>query len=160
MNTERSNKRKRYGVLAVLFLALMSGSVAVATWLVDGTGPGTAKAASVVPLTVTAGTPTASLYPGATADLAARVSNPNPFAVMLTRATFGAVSVTPVDGRTCTAADVAVSGPVTLSGVTLPADSVGIDVTVPGALTMLSTAADGCQDATFTVQVTLTGASA
>ncbi|MGY2083629.1 hypothetical protein [Blastococcus sp. SYSU DS0539] len=156
MNT----KRRRIGVLAVLFLALLGGSVAVASWLVDGTGPGSAKAATVAELGVSAGTPTASLYPGATGDLAARVSNPNPFPVMLTGATFGAVTVTPVDGRTCTAADVAVSGPVSLSGITLPANSVGINVTVPGALTMLTTAADGCQGATFTVEVTLSGASA
>ena len=157
MNTER---RRRIGVLAVLFLALLSGSVAVASWLVDGTGPGAAKASTVVELTVSAGTPTASLYPGATGDLAARVSNPNPFPVTLTGATFGAVTVTPLSGQTCTVDDVAVSGPVSLSGTTLPADSVGINVTVPGALTMLSTAADGCQGATFTVQVTLSGASA
>ncbi|MGY1988313.1 hypothetical protein ACI792_19005 [Blastococcus sp. SYSU DS0669] len=155
MNT----KRRRIGVLAILFLALLGGSAAVASWLVDGTGPGSAKAATVAELGVSAGTPTASLYPGATGDLAARVSNPNPFPVMLTGATFGAVTVTPVDGRTCTAADVAVSGPVSLSGITLPANS-GTDVTVPGALTMLTTAADGCQGATFTVEVTLSGASA
>jgi hypothetical protein len=157
---ESTNRRKRYGVLAVLVLSPLGGSVAVASWLVDGTGPGAAKAATVVDLTVTAGTPTASLYPGATGDLSALVSNPNPFPVMLTGATFGAVSVTPVSGQTCTAADVTVSGPVALSGVTLPADSVGVDVTVPGALTMLTTAAHGCQGATFTVQVTLAGASA
>lgn len=156
MNTER---RRRIGVLAVLFLALLSGSVAVASWLVDGTGPGAAKASTVVELTVSAGTPTASLYPGATGDLAARVSNPNPFPVTLTGATFGAVTVTPLSGQTCTVDDVAVSGPVSLSGITVPANS-GAAVTVPGALTMLSTAADGCQGATFTVQVTLSGASA
>ena len=160
---------KRASVVALLLVALLGGGVAMANWLVSGTGAATSQAASVVSLTVTAGTPTASLYPKPAAGYGStsvgavhtRVDNPNPFPVRLTGATFGAVTATPLAGRTCAAGNVVASGPMTLATpVVLPANSTGTVVTVPGALEMISTAENGCQGATFTVQTTLNGESA
>jgi hypothetical protein len=160
---------KRSGVIALFLVALVGGGVAAAAWLVSGTGAATSQAASAVSLTVTAGSPTASLYPKPAAGygstsvgaVVALVDNPNPFPVRLTNATFGAVTATPLAGRTCAAANVIAPAPVTLATpVTLPANSTDTAVTVPGALEMLQTADNGCQGASFSVQVTLTGASA
>ena len=160
---------KRTGVIALFLVALIGGGVAAAAWLVSGTGAATSQAASAVNLTVTAGSPTASLYPkpvagyGSTAvgAVVALVDNPNPFPVRLTNATFGTVTATPIAGRTCAATNVIAPAPVTLATpVTLAANSVDTAVTIPGALEMLQTADNGCQGASFSVQVTLTGASA
>ena len=120
--------------------------------------------------TVSAGTPVGALYPlpagttptsgygsGTTGSVATTVSSPNPFPVTITTATIGAVTTTPLTGRTCAAGSVL---PTTGAPITLPAHSAPTAVTVPGALYMVSTAEDGCQRATFTVPVTVTGASA
>jgi len=152
---------KRTSVIALFLAVLVGGGVAAAAWLVSGTGTVTTQAATSTSLTVTGGTSSASLYPGASTAVVANVTNPNPFPVRLTGATFGAVTVTPLAGKTCAAGNVTVSGPVTLaSPVNLAAGSSATPVTIANALTMVSTAADGCQGATFTVQVTLNGESA
>jgi hypothetical protein len=160
--------RNRATVIALLVVAALGGGIAAAAWLVSGTGAATSQAATAVSLTVSPGTPTASLYPKPAAGygspsvgaVVTTVSNPNPFPVQLTSATFGAVTATPLAGRTCAASNVVATGPVTLATpVTVAANSTA-PVTVPGALEMISAADNGCQGATFTVQVTLTGASA
>ncbi len=160
--------RKRASVIALFLAVVIAGGVAAAAWLVSGTGSATSQAASAVSLTVSAGTPTPSLYPKPAAGYGspmvgavyATVTNPNPFPVQLTNATFGAVASTPLAGKTCAASNVVAPAPVTLATpVTVPANG-NAAVTVPGALEMVSTADNGCQGATFTVQVTLTGASA
>ncbi|TYP87894.1 hypothetical protein [Blastococcus xanthinilyticus] len=152
---------RRLVVVALFVVALIGGGIATAAWLVSGTGSATTQAATAVNLTVSAGTPTATLYPGASGAVVASVANPNPFPVRVTSASFGAVTVTPLAGRTCTAASLTVSGPVTLgSPVNLSANSGATAVTIPNAVTMVSSADNGCQGATYSVQVTLSGASA
>lgn len=89
---------KRSGVVALFKAVLVGGGVAVS-----------------------AGTLTASLhpkpstgYPSPTVGaVVALVDNPNPFPVKLTSATFGAVTATPLAGRTCAAANVVAPAPVT-----------------------------------------------
>ncbi len=72
-------RRKRTVLLALIAALAFGGGTALAAWLVSGTGPGTAKAITAVSLSVTTGTSTASLYPGATSAVHATVSNPIPF---------------------------------------------------------------------------------
>lgn len=160
---------KRVSAIALFLAVALAGGVAAAAWLVTGTGAASSQAASAVSLTVTAGSPTASLYPKPAAGYAspsvgavvALVDNPNPFPVRLTNVTFGAVSATPLPGRVCAASNVVAPAPVTLATpVTLPANSTATTVTVPGALEMIANADNGCQGASFSVQVTLSGASA
>jgi hypothetical protein len=161
--------RRSGGVVALFKAVLVGGGVAAAAWMVTDTGTASSQAASTVRLTVSAGTPTASLYPKPSTGypsptvgaVVALVDNPNPFPVKLTNATFGAVTATPLAGRTCVAANVVAPAPVTLATpITLPANSVDTAVTVPGALEMVSNADNGCQGASFGVSVTLSGASA
>ena len=160
---------KRTSVVALFVAVIVAGGVAAAAWLVGGTGTATSQAASAVNLTVSAGTPTASLYPKPSTGysspsigaVVALVDNPNPFPVKLTSASFGAVTATPLAGRVCASTNVVAPAPVTLATpITLPANSVDTVVTVPGALEMISTADNGCQGASFGVSVTLSGASA
>ena len=168
--------RRRVGVVAGVFVLLFGGSVAVASWTATGTGQGSARAASVSGLVVTAGSPLGALYPlpadttpatgygsGTVGSVSTTVANPNPFPVTITSATVGSVTLSPLGGRTCAAGSVlpTSSAPIALSPpVTLAAGSAPTAVTVPGALYMVSTAEDGCQGASFSVPVTVTGASA
>ncbi|HZH20921.1 MAG TPA: hypothetical protein VEZ18_12080 [Geodermatophilus sp.] len=168
--------RRRVGVVAGVFVLLFGGSVAVASWTATGTGQGSARAASVSGLVVTAGSPLGALYPlpadttpatgygsGTVGSVSTTVANPNPFPVTITSATVGSVTSSPLGGRTCAAGSVlpTSSAPIALSPpVTLAAGSAPTAVTVPGALYMVSTAEDGCQGASFSVPVTVTGASA
>ena len=168
--------RRRVGVVAGVFVLLFGGSVAVASWTATGTGQGSARAASVSGLIVTAGSPLGALYPlpadttpatgygsGTVGSVSTTVANPNPFPVTITSATVGSVTSSPLGGRTCAAGSVlpTSSAPIALSPpVTLAAGSAPTAVTVPGALYMVSTAEDGCQGASFSVPVTVTGASA
>ena len=168
--------RRRVGVVAGVFVLLFGGSVAVASWTATGTGQGSARAASVSGLVVTAGSPLGALYPlpadttpatgygsGTVGSVSTTVANPNPFPVTITSATVGSVTSSPLGGRTCAAGSVlpTSSAPIALSPpVTLAAGSAPTAVTIPGALYMVSTAEDGCQGASFSVPVTVTGASA
>jgi hypothetical protein len=168
--------RRRVGVVAGVFVLLFGGSVAVASWTATGTGQGSARAASVSGLVVTAGSPLGALYPlpadttpatgygsGTVGSVSTTVANPNPFPVTITSATVGSVTSSALGGRTCAAGSVlpTSSAPIALSPpVTLAAGSAPTAVTVPGALYMVSTAEDGCQGASFSVPVTVTGASA
>jgi hypothetical protein len=168
--------RRRVGVVAGVFVLLFGGGVAVASWTATGTGQGSARAASVSGLVVTAGSPLGALYPlpadttpatgygsGTVDSVSTTVANPNPFPVTITSATIGSVTTTPLSGRTCATGSVlpTSSAPIALSPpVTLAAGSAPTAVTVPGALYMVSTAEDGCQGASFSVPVTVTGASA
>jgi hypothetical protein len=168
--------RRRVGVVLGVTLLLTGGGVAVASWTASGTGQGSARAASVTGLLVGAGSPVGALYPlpadttpatgygsGTVGSVAATVTNPNPFPVTITSATIGSVTASPVGGRTCAAGNVlpTTTAPVPLTPpVTLAANSAPTPVTVPGALYMIATAEDGCQGATFSVSVTVTGASA
>ena len=168
--------RRRVGVVAGVFVLLFGGGVAVASWTATGTGQGSARAASVSGLVVTAGSPLGALYPlpadttpatgygsGTVGSVSTTVANPNPFPVTITSATVGSVTLSPLGGRTCAAGSVlpTSSTPIALSPpVTLAAGSAPTAVTVPGALYMVSTAEDGCQGASFSVPVTVTGASA
>ena len=164
----RTSLRRRAGVVAAVTLLLTGGGIAVASWTATGTGA--ARAASVTALVVSAGSPLGGLYPipaagygsGTPGSVATTVANANPFPVTITSATIGSVTTTPLGGQTCadgsvlptTGSPIAVNPP-----VTLPAGSGPTAVTVPGALYMVSTAEDGCQGASFSVPVTVTGAS-
>ncbi len=172
----RTSLRRRVGVVLGVTLLLTGGGVAVASWTATGTGQGSARAASVTGLVVSAGSPVGALYPlpadstpatgygsGTVGSVATTVTNPNPVPVTITTATVGSVTANPLTGRTCAAGSVlpTTGAPITLSPpVTLAAGSGPTAVIVPGALYMVSTAENGCQGASFSVPVTVTGASA
>ena len=80
--------------------------------------------------------------------MVALVDNPNPFPVKLTSATFGAVTATPLAGRTCAAANVVAPAPVTWPPRS-PCRPTRSTRRSPSrrALEMISTADNGCQGA-------------
>ncbi|KQS73765.1 hypothetical protein [Modestobacter sp. Leaf380] len=150
------NLRKRSGVLALLLVAMLGGGVAFAAWMVSGGGSVNGVAGTTVDFAVVASTPASSLlYPGGTADLAGTVTNPNGFPVRITQV----VLQTPTTSSgTCTAGNITLPR-TTITGLAIdvPANSTTTVLTLPAAVSMLPTAADGCKQVTFTVPVTATG---
>lgn len=156
--------KKRLVVLAILLVAVSAIGVAIAAWTTGGSGSGQASAGSAVSMTISAGTPSTSLYPTASADVAAVVSNPNPYKVHVSSIALGAISVD-AGHSSCGTADVHVTSPQNNGGAgwDVPA-KVGavngsLNVNLANAISMDDTANDSCQGATFTVALTATGAS-
>ena len=69
--------------MLVVAAALIAAASALAYWTTTGSGAASGSAADALAVTLTAGVPTAQLYPGGHADVAVAVSNPNPFPVHL-----------------------------------------------------------------------------
>jgi hypothetical protein len=160
----KNNNKKRVTAIAILVIAGSVIGVAIAAWTTGGTGSGQASAGSATSMTISAGTPSTSLYPTASADVAATVSNPNPYKVHVSSISLGAITV---DGghSGCNTASVTVTSPADNSGAgwDVPAKvgavngSLGVDLA--NAVSMTNAANDSCQGATFTVALTATGAS-
>jgi hypothetical protein len=158
------NNRKRVVAASALVLGVSIIGVAIAAWTTGGSGSGQASAGSASSMTISAGTPSTSLYPTASADVAATVSNPNPYKVHVSSVSLGAISV---DGghSGCNTASLSVTSPQNNggSGWDVPAKSGGIDgslgIDLANAISMSNAANDSCQGATFTVALTATGAS-
>jgi len=144
---------------AVTVLVMAAVGLVYAAWTTNGSGSGYAKAGSSQALTTVdvSATTAASLYPGTTGDVKLSISNPNPFAVR----------VTAVSGNGTITADGSHSG-CTTTGVTFTnQSSLTIDIaanssttsTLTGAAAMSNASLNACQGATFTIPVSLTGAS-
>ena len=150
------NLRKRSGVVALIIVAMLGGGVAFAAWMVTGTGAVSGVAGTTVNFTVAATTPASSLlYPGGTADLAGTVTNPNGFPVRITQVTLQ----TPTTGSgSCAASNITLPQTViTGLAIDVPANSATTVLTLPGAVSMIAAAAEGCKQVVFTVPVTATG---
>jgi hypothetical protein len=152
-----SRRKLPTGVVALLLVGVVG--LVYAAWTTNGSGSGYAKAGSASPLTtvdVSATTP-ATLYPGANGDVLVRINNPNTFPVRVT-AISGNGTITAAGGTgTCTTTGVTFTNQ---SG--LPIDisaSSAVTSTLTGAAHMSNASDDGCQGATFTIPVSLTGAS-
>jgi hypothetical protein len=151
------NKKKLIGV-GVITTTLLAAGVAFAAWNASGTGSGYAKATTAQVLTTSdvAATTTAQLFPGGTADVKIKISNPNPYPVRITSIT-GNGAITSDKGAACDAS----------TGVTYSNQSGTFDVgansdasfTLLGAVAMSNASDNTCQGAVFTVPVSLSGAS-
>lgn len=144
------HKKVIAGVTAVVLV--LGLGVAYAAWTVNGTGSGTAKAATAQNITLTGpAITTGDLYPGfAGGDLQFEIANPNNFPVRITALTAGAI--TSSAGAACDGTNIAVSG---LTGLTVdvPANATAAPVTLVDKVSMVANAADACQGATFTVTI-------
>ena len=147
----------------VLTGVVLAAGVAFAAWTATGTGTGYAKAGTAQALTTLdgSGSVTNTLVPSGTGDFVIKISNPNAYPVSLTAATLtGSVTATGGIG-TCTTTGVTVSQ--SAIDATLPhtiaANGTWTDVVSVGA-SMDNTSQNGCQGATLTQSVTLSGASA
>jgi hypothetical protein len=156
--------RKRLVAASALVVGVSVIGVAIAAWTTGGSGSGQASAGSATSMTISAGTPSTSLYPMASADVAATVSNPNAYKVHVSSISLGAISV---DGghSGCNTVSLSVTSPQTNSGSgwDVPAKSGGVngslDIDLANAISMSNSASDSCQGATFTIALTATGAS-
>ena len=161
--------RKRFGkktVAAVTFLvaALAFAAAGLAYYTTSGTGDGSAQLAHAQNLTVTPAdpVPAATLVPGSSTSVKATVHNPNTYAVHvhafvlnLGQTSDGITNDMPgcsSGGNTgSSSSGVTFNGPITDGGsdfVFAPGDT---PLTLPGALTMHTSAEDACQGAAFTV---------
>lgn len=128
---------------AVVGFVLSASLVAVAAWLVSGTGPGTTQIGTLVAPTITAGTLAGNekqCFPGGTCDGVFAISNPN-----------GALVVTGLsDGGmgTGTCADQLLTNPQT--GLSIPVPAGSSTVTVPNAFALATAAPSSCQGTTAT----------
>ena len=154
-----STHRRRLIFGAVTVLVLAAVGLVYAAWTTSGSGSGYAKAGTAQSLTTVdvSATTSASLYPGTSGDVKLQISNPNPYAVR----------VTAVSGNGTITADAGHSG-CTTTGVSFAnQSSLTIDIaanssttsTLTGAASMSNASLNACQGATFTIPVSLTGAS-
>src|SRR5436189_5551309 len=159
-----ASKKNRLIAVTALVIAGSVVGVAIAAWTTGGSGSGQASAGSAGSMTISAGTPSSSLYPTASADVAATISNPNPYKVHVSSIALGAVTV---DGghSGCNTGSLTVTSPQDNSGSgwDVPAKSGAVNgslnVDLSNAIAMSNAANDSCQGAAFTVALTATGAS-
>lgn len=150
----RARRLTLVGVTATL--VVVAGGAGYAAWSATATGTSQASSLTAVTATVTVETGTADLYPGASGAAHFTVTNPNSYPVRFTAADFGAVVSD--DETACPAANLVVSDQTGLTidvaaGATTPAMS------IPAAVTLSSSAPDGCQGRTFVITTTLSGSS-
>lgn len=145
------------GSIAALIIGFSAGG-AFASWTSSGSGSGSATAGTLQAVTVAAfvggDTPAATIFPGGSADVILRVSNPNAYAVTLISVS-GNGTIAPDAGHAgCTTTGVSftnqtgLSIAITASGTTL--------VDLPAAAAMGTTSSNGCQGATFSIPVSIT----
>jgi hypothetical protein len=148
-------------------LALTAGAgVAYAAWTSSATGAGTSKATSFIAPTMAAGTaPAGQLYPGLTADgstvggdVTVKVSNTNPFPVLITGIAAGTGAITSDAGANCTdqganppnptgVSIITKSSGLTGTNLTVPANTNNVNVTINKVASMSPSSATGCQSA-------------
>ena len=152
-----NTKKKRIIAAVIGVIAASAIGVAIAAWTTGGTGNGAAQAGTAASLTIGIGAPTSSLYPNGSADVAATITNPNPYNVHVSSIALGAVTPSPI---ACNATSISVTSPQTngTTGWEVPANG-NLNVDLANAISMDNTANDSCQGATFSVVLTATGAS-
>jgi hypothetical protein len=148
-------------LVVVAALAIPAGGVAFAYWTAGGTGAGAGNTGALSALSLTPGSPTATLYPGAQTNVVLTASNSN-----TETAHIGSLALDTSQGTGGFAVDGGHSGcsVATLSyttqtnggaGWTVPARVGIVDgtlaITLTNALSMGAAAASACQGATFTV---------
>lgn len=146
--------------LAVVLAVASSGQV-VAYWSGLGAGTGSAAAGTAVAVTLTPGTPSATLYPGAQTAVVLSVSNPNAIAMHI-----GSLALDSSQGTGGWAIDAGHSGCSVVAltyttqsnggaGWTIPEKVGAIDgtlaITLANSLALGVDAANACQGASLTV---------
>lgn len=138
-------------VLAVLFTA----TAAVALWNATATGSGQATATTAVSATISTASGDADLYPGvSTGDVSFTITNDNPYPVVFTDMTPGAVSSS--DEANCPASNVTID-PATGLDLDVGAGATTATLGIEDVVSMAEAAPDECQGATFTIALELSG---
>jgi hypothetical protein len=157
-----SRRKFIFGAVTVMVLGIVA--LSYAAWTSSGGGTGFAKAQTAKALTSldASGSTNATVYPGATGDLTISVSNPNSYPVKVTDVT-GNGAITADPGHSTCGSDGQHPTGVTLTdqhnlNLTVPANGQS-QVTLSGSVQMTNASDNSCQGATFTVPVSLSGAS-
>ena len=152
---------------AVAFAVIGIVGLVLAAWTTSGSGSGYAKAGTSAALSTVdaSASTTASLYPGTNGNVKITVSNPNPFPVRVTGVSLDGTNadITADAGHSdCTTTGVSFTDQSGLT-VDVPAKSGDTNgeaaATLTDAASMSNASLNACQGATFTIPVTLTGAS-
>jgi hypothetical protein len=157
-------KHKKLTILLTTVGAVMVVGGAVAFWTSTGTGTAATTVANADPVTITAGTPTEELFPGTSADVALRITNPNSFSVNVPSLvlTNEGTDGFEVDGSDPGCNLSALSYPNvqdnggpgwTVPGTSAPQNYLDVDLT--DAVQLATSAANECQGLTFKVYLTV-----
>ncbi|MGW3958893.1 hypothetical protein ACWED2_03655 [Amycolatopsis sp. NPDC005003] len=148
---------RRVLVVTTVVGATLGGGIAVAAWTSSGSGTAGAKAGTAAaPTTGTVDTSamtTGLLYPGVSGDALIRITNPNPYSVKVSDIVGGGTAT--VSGNSGTCAGNTVTWNAKQPNTVLAAGAT-TTITVAGAVSMASTAPDGCQGAVYSLPVTVT----
>lgn len=157
MNTISSPARRRTVVGTAIALLLIGGGTAgYAAWSSSASGASEARSVTAVEATVTVSTGAADLYPGASGDVHFTVTNPNPYPVRFTDASFTAIAS---DVEASCAAAVLTAPDVSGLAIDVAANTTSGALSIQDAVTMAAGAGDGCQGRVFTLTTVLTGTS-
>ena len=154
--------KRNFVAASMTLIAMVAVGFVYAAWTTSGSGSGYAKAGTSQALTTVdvSATTSASLYPGQNGNVTLKINNPNGYNVRVT-------SVTLSGQQTDIVADAGHSGCTTTgvtftnqSGLTLDVNAgAQAEFTLNGAAAMSNSSLNACQGATFTIPVSLTGAS-
>jgi uncharacterized protein with LGFP repeats len=131
-----------------------------AAWTTNGSGNGYAQAGTSQALTTldASGNTTADLVPGSSGNVQLTIHNTNTYPVNLTAVTKTGAITADAGHSGCTTTGVTFTDQ---SGLNVSvAANTDTNVTLTGAAHMDNTSIDACKGATFTIPVSLTGASA
>jgi len=141
--------------VAITGAATLTAGAAYAYWTSQASGEGVAAAGSAANVTLTAGTASASLFPGGSAPVTFTVSNPNSYAVSLTAVALKS-GTSPLSGDSACDAGSPVSFLAPTSAIRVPAKATAEQVSLPAAAQMAIAANNACQNKTFTFTLTAT----
>lgn len=158
LRTKLWSTRRRKVATVVASLALLGAGVAVAAWLVNATGTGQGRTASLAAPTIAVGTASGpGCLPGGDCDAAVKITNSN--AVPLTITTIADGGTPTQFTGSCLASNLTVNAGAVTGGVTVPANASNAPVVIPNAYHLSATAPSTCQGDTFTKGMTLTFAT-
>ena len=148
-------------ILAIVVVTIGGAGVAYAYWTAGGAGTGFGATGTTVPLTLSSGTPTASLLPGGQTGVVLTITNTNSASVKVS-----SLALDTTQGASGFSVDASHTG-CTLTALSFATQTNGgVGWTVPGkvgaangtltatltnALAMSLSAVNACQGATFTV---------
>lgn len=144
---------------AVALCLLAGAGTAYAYWASTGAGAGAAAAGTMqisVDAVAAGDANRASLFPGGTADVILRTSNPNAFAVTLYSVAASGPVTADAAHAGCVTTGVSFTAPAAplAPAVTIPAKS-SVLVALPGTASMSTQSQSACQGATFKIPVTV-----
>ncbi len=161
-NDSRGGRKRRFAIFFIAFTALLGGAFAFAAWTSSGTGDSQdVTAGSAASLVVSPVTPAVTgLVPGGSKVSNFKVTNNNTYQVTLATVSVSSITVTGGTGCTSGNADLSTSvngsavGTVVAGGGS-PVSSANFTVTV----SMGAASDNGCQGATFTPNLSVSGTS-